>query len=269
MSSLAEETRAVFLDTTVQIARFVGTKQSKKEIRQKLIGALPLTGLVVRQEWKRRLLTDAKYVLGVLRQKNLSYAETLQHINRKLTSNRFLGRKLSICLDLLATGLGSEASDAGERLENYLIMLLEDGLSLFDVTAELVRTSNCGCALQDILIDHSGTYNLGPLKCSSAGSCGVSKLFDLNHDSLRSILREVKALPEKEKTDELASAELLIERYLNGEVEITSESPCLRYGDITISLESKGIQKFFTANVRESTTLCAAMNQKMLVFSVS
>jgi hypothetical protein len=54
----------VFLDTSIQIARLVHGPQTKSGIRQRLAQHDKVfTGLVVRQEFKRRLLKEAEYLL--------------------------------------------------------------------------------------------------------------------------------------------------------------------------------------------------------------
>jgi hypothetical protein len=57
---------AVFLDTSIQIARFVHGPETKRRIRERIDQYdLSITGEVVKQEFKRRLLKEAQYLLNL------------------------------------------------------------------------------------------------------------------------------------------------------------------------------------------------------------
>src|ERR1051326_6001106 len=59
--------RPVILDTSIQIARVVHGPKTKKRIRERLARhEQAVSSLVVRQEFKRRLLGEAEYLLRML-----------------------------------------------------------------------------------------------------------------------------------------------------------------------------------------------------------
>lgn len=125
---------AIFIDTSVQLLRFIGSKEIKTQIDGRLSGyGFSVTSLIVRQEFKRRFLTDVRYVRTALEKNGLDPTETLRYINAKLSSphNR---RKLSICLNILAsTGFnGHNFSDMGEKCHLMLSSWEDFGLDLFD-----------------------------------------------------------------------------------------------------------------------------------------
>ena len=81
----------VFLDTSIQIARLVHGPQTKAGIRQRLARhERVFTGLVVRQEFKRRLLKEAEYLLRLLHRQvcGLGTFQNLVHIHHKWRKSR-------------------------------------------------------------------------------------------------------------------------------------------------------------------------------------
>ena len=71
---------ALFIDTSIQIARIVHSPAIKRIIRKRLKKYDIITSsLVVRQEFKRRLLKEADYLLKQLHYRN-SFNEVMRHI---------------------------------------------------------------------------------------------------------------------------------------------------------------------------------------------
>ena len=88
----------VFLDTSIQIARHVHGPQTKEAINQRLARhSRQVTSLVVRQEFKRRLLKEAEYLLRLLHRYR-SFDEVNQHVIRLFGSWPGRVRKRNICL---------------------------------------------------------------------------------------------------------------------------------------------------------------------------
>ena len=88
----------VFLDTSIAIALFVHPSEIKAEIRSKLKAfQLRLTGLVVLQEFSRRLLKEAKYLLDQLSSKG-SYQKVLSHLQFLPPQSQ---RKFRICFSMM------------------------------------------------------------------------------------------------------------------------------------------------------------------------
>lgn len=261
---------AIFLDTTIQIARFLGPPDVKHKIKQQLCCAnLTVTSLVVRQEWKRRLLTDARYVLDILRRKRLDVGATLRQIKSKLQGPQN-ARKFSICLDIIASGFDgrNEITDAGERLENLCVMMLEDGLSLFDHDIHIIRDSGCGCASVDVTTNTLGQYEIGPRKCTTAPhGCGISEFFDAKKAEIANIAEYLRTIPTDSKSSEIDKAEALIDDWMQNAVTLTELSPCLSIGDLVIAIESSGIPIFYTSNIRESKHLTRSLKQNLVILN--
>src|SRR6185295_156793 len=90
----------LFLDTSIQIARHVHGPRTKAAIEQRLQHhSRVATSLVVRQEFKRRLLKEADYLLRLLFRYE-SFDEVHQHVIRLF--GPWHDRKRNICLQTLA-----------------------------------------------------------------------------------------------------------------------------------------------------------------------
>lgn len=250
---------AIFIDTSVQLLRFIGSSAIKAQIKGTLDGyGFTVTSLVVRQEFKRRFLTDVRYVRDALLKNRHDCGETLRYINNKLSSsvNR---RKLSICLDVFSTGSfnGHAMADPGGVFEMILNNWLEFGLDEFDGTiGHVVKRSGCGC----------GKLNrIGPRKCSTADNCEIDTFISslsTETSSLRDFLKSKTVFP---KTKEIIKAEQTLDDWLLLGKLPSSTNPCLTVGDMLIALESQGIPAFYTQNARESQHFCCAQEQTMIV----
>jgi len=250
---------AIFIDSSVQLLRFIGNSAVKAQIDRTLSGyGFTVTSLVVRQEFKRRFLTDVRYVRDALLKNNRDCGETLRHINRKL-GNPANRRKLSISLDVFATGSfkGHAIADAGEQFEMILNNWLDFGLDEFDSTVgHVVKFSGCGCGKLD---------RIGPKKCTTADNCEVDAFVDrlkTEAKGLREFLKSGTAFP---KTKEIIKAEETLDDWLLHGKLPSLTNPCLTVGDLIIALESLGIPAFYTQNARESQHFCCAQEQTMVV----
>lgn len=250
---------AIFIDTSVQLLRFIGSSAVKGQINQTLSGyGLTVTSLVVRQEFKRRFLTDVRYVRDALVKNHLDCGETLRYINRKLShpANR---RKLSISLDVFATGTfnGHNVADAGEQFKLLLDTWLDFGLEEFDSTVgHVIKRSGCGCGKLD---------RIGPKKCTTAANCEVDAFIDClktEAEGLREFLKSETIFP---KTSEISKAEKTLNDWLSDGKLPSTTNPCLTVGDMLIALESLGIPAFYTQNAKESQHFCCVQEQTMIV----
>ena len=250
---------AIFIDTSVQLLRFIGSSDVKAQINLRLSGhGFSVTSLVVRQEFKRRFLTDVRYVRIALEKNHFDPTETLRYVNAKLSRacNR---RKLSICLDILAsTGFnGHDFPDMGEKCHLILSRWEDFGLDLFDSSVgHVVKYSGCGCG---------ASTKLGPTKCSVIGTCRVNDFINARPHQAMGILDFLNSATSPAKTTEIKTAEATLDRWLNSGKLPDSDNPCLTVGDLIIALESFGIPAFYTQNARESQFFCSAQEQTMIV----
>ncbi|OWK45824.1 hypothetical protein FRUB_02155 [Fimbriiglobus ruber] len=230
-----------------------------------------VSGLVSRQEFKRRVLKDAKYLIDQLDTKG-GFEETFHYMNR-LRTNKFHSRRASICISLMAGVTGESDGDKADRLRAKLHRLLTTGTAMFDAWLDrLVKESGCECGRANVRQVHRRDrliYEVGPEECSKLpeGVCAVGKFSATQRERAKAVLDYLRALPDEKKTNELRE----IERYL-ADTESAPEmagkhDPCLKVGDLLIALESAaaGAKTFYTMNSRESLHLCRVLGQTLII----
>jgi hypothetical protein len=257
----------IFLDTSIAIARVVHGPGIKEKIKARLQDhGAAITSLVVKQEFKRRLLKEAQYLLNQLNDKG-SFARVLRHVSDVLPPQQ--GRKRNICLQTLETVFeGADDEELTERAKIYMRQLLRRGLSDLEGSVDHVMWES-GCACSSYPVEEKvpyKRYDFGPEKCSQvAGRCGIVAFFQNHANEARAILDWLRRLSTDVKSDELKRAEAFIEKALDNATSICSWDPCLKLGDLVIALESVGIGSFYTMNGKESQYLCGPLNQTLIV----
>lgn len=259
----------LFLDTSILIARHVHSAKTKERIKERLAQHEQiLTGLTARQEYKRRLLKEAEYLLRLLH-KYGSYDEIFHHVERLPTRFKKNERKKSICLKALRQVHGGSDAVLTDRLRLYLRSLLVQGLQRFDQSVDSVRSdSNCHCARVKIVEKQPlRKYELGPIRCSQQkkGSCGIVEFLVNRRAECEKLHAHLKALTPDRKTPEIEQTERFLERTLKQPDRATFDDPCLTVGDLIIALESVGLSHFFTLNSAESQHLCRPLDQTLIV----
>jgi hypothetical protein len=258
---------AIFLDTSIQIARFAHGPEIKAKINARIAEYdLPVSSEVVRLEFKRRFLKEAQYLLNQLNRLG-SYQRVNRHVIDVLPAAQ--NRKRNICLEMLGTILeGRSDADLTERAKRYLRTLIKFGLDDFEDTVKhIVRAAGCACARFPIKErKRAKDFDFGPEKCSSAGvSCGVVEFLGSRSAEIGRILDELRSIPSEEKTEELRRAEEFIGGFLSDPTSVPSYDPCLKVGDLLIALESVGFDTFYTLNVKESKHLARRLDQVLIV----
>jgi hypothetical protein len=256
----------IFLDTSIQIARFVHGPRTKRRIRDRLAAFnRTTTGLVARQEFRRRLLKEASYLLQLLETKD--YLEIRRHVQDVLPPQQT--RKRNICLDMLAeVDEQDDESDRTDRLRLYLKTLLRDGLDEFDEgVSEVLGDSRCACATQALKRRRNGrSWNLGTDKCSRlAQDCGIIDFIKSRGSQISVILDHLARLDASHKSEEIKRAEAFLRDVLANPANTPSKEPCLTVGDALLALESAGVETVYTMNAKESQHFCRALSQTMII----
>ena len=260
-------TNEIFLDTSIVIRRDLGTKEIKERIKERVSHYdACVTGLVVRQEYKRRLLAEAQYLLRQLHEKK-SLTELHDHVLNVLPPQQ--ERKRKIALGLIAKFFPTaEEPERTERFRRTLRTLLRIGLRQFDETFDRVLwDSGCSCAKFPVIekIPYK-RYDLGPTKCSkTGGACGIGDFFKSRETECKAILARLKELPPEKKSTQLKAIETGLEHVLKNPTTAPNLDPCLSVGDLVIALESNGIRTFYTLNSKESQHLSRALDQDLVI----
>ncbi len=256
----------VFVDTSVQIARFVHSKEIKERINARTSQYdVVVTSEIVKQEFKRRLLKEAQYLLNQLNRLG-SLEKVQRHVTDYLPPQQ--NRKRNICLDLLLTiSERSDDADLTERAKSYLSMLLRFGLDDFeDSVQHIERTAGCACARTPVVERRPyKDYDLGKDKCSKLAQCQITAFLIDRKDLTLRILDHLKSLGPDQKTEELQRAEQFLESVAEDSNNARLGDPCLKVGDLMIAMESAGVANFYTLNAKESKHLCRALDQTLVV----
>lgn len=258
----------IFLDTSIQIARKVHREEIRRSINARLRQHQEIiSGTVVRQEFKRRLLKEALYLLKQLDERN-SYEKVRRHVLDTLGKPHY--RKMKICLDLLVTI--DEEDDDGDLFDRTRLMLrdlIKNGIATAEAhLTKLNERSGCACAAQPILEKTPFLrYEFGTDKCSKLrDECGIRAFLDENRELLIRLHDYLASIAESDpsKTDELKSAQAFIRKYLDQPDGVEDDDPCLTVGDLLIALESAGCSTIYTMNLRESQHLARFLEQSMI-----
>ena len=227
---------------------------------------ISISSSVVRQEFKRRLLSEALYLLRQLN-KLKSYKQVLRHVTDVLP--RGWARKKQICLDILLTIHEASSDDElTERARRYMRTLLTQGLRTFDArTGSILPGVGCiGLACSVLEVRPYESYRFTPDRCSkAAGKCGVANFFAENADLSRRILEHLRSQPDCDKPGEIAEAERFLEVAIRDPLSLANSDPCSKVGDLLIALESKEIPTFYTINKKESKVLCPFFHQELIM----
>lgn len=257
----------LFVDTSIQIARKAHRPEIKASIAARLAQHKDVrSGLVVRQEFKRRLLKEAAYLLRQLEERN-SYEKVRRHVQGLQPQ---LLRKMKIGLDLLATV--DEADDDDDRSDRMRLMLrdlIANGVKVSEAHLSFVNmASGCACAKQPIIERKPFHYDFGSDKCSKYGDrCGVQGFLESNRPLLALIHKTIAELPSEgpdRRTGELARAMEFIGAFLNNPASVSERNPCLEVGDLLIALETVGSATMYTMNLAESRHLARILGQSLV-----
>jgi len=260
------EGSAIFLDTTIQIARFLREKKMKERIKERISGYhISVSSPVVQMEFKRRVLGDALYLLRVINNEG-SYSGARRVVENLPAAHR---RKEKICLAMLSE-IFEEADDVEltNRAKRYLRTLLKSGIQWFrNSVGHLVSGSACYWANYPILEKKPyQRYEMGGKRCSELnGLCPVVEFLKQKADVCARVLEFLRGIPAQHKTEDLLKAENFLLGLVDNPASGAENDPCLTVGDLIIALESDGIPHFYTMNYRDSQFLCNVLNQTLIV----
>ena len=140
----------VYLDTSILIGLFIHAPKIKIEIREKIgFYSFVLSGQIAEQEFIRRLLREADYLLHQLKRRK-TVAAVQRHL---LDLSTFQNRKFRICLQAITTvDEESNEEDKADRLKYFLEELLDGSLDeiRLNFVSSIVDDARCACAVHGI-----------------------------------------------------------------------------------------------------------------------
>jgi hypothetical protein len=259
----------IFLDTSIHIARFFQGPDIKEKIDTRIKEySKCVSSLVVKHEFKRRVLKEALYLLTTF-ERFQSYQKVRRWIEDNLPAQQ--GRKRNICLNLLSTigeidGENETDIEISERAVVYLRALLKYGISTFENSIdEIITDSQCACAKQ-VIIYRKDEPSFGLEKCSKISTeCGVLAFLTSSTELMLSIKQEIESLEVSTRSEELKRILQFIVVATEDPASIRKFDPCLTVGDLLIAIESKNIKTFYTLNEKESRTICKSLKQRLII----
>lgn len=219
----------LFLETTVQIDRVIGTDARRRAIRASTRNRPLCTSGHVLGEFNRTLIRDAIIFRDLLRT-----SPDVGDAVKRLPS--FIPRRTKRTVDLLASlGFDNDKQLTLERLEMFIEWRGHD--HFWDSIAD--HTSEVGCVLQSWTSepDGNGDYDLDGLKClkNRPPSCKVMPFIERNREALESLVASGK----QSNRDNVVSAANAFEGILAGDdVPYGEKSNCYRISDTLIALEA-------------------------------
>lgn len=257
---------AVFPDTSIHIARFLRESQMKEAINRRLaFYDIVISSPVVIQEFKRRVIHEAVYLMNLLNTKG-SYEKVKRHVLNVLPEQQ--NRKRNICLNTLEEIFRTGADDAEltERAKCYLRTLIKFGVKkLRTQIGHIVGGTGCylsTCTVKEIMpYKH---YELGSKKCSNVSKqCPIVSFLKEKGELCKQLLQCLSITSNKSK--ELESAVIFLQDFLLNSDLVHQNDPCYTVGDLLIAIESHGIPDFYTMNYKESNVYCNFLGQKLIV----
>ena len=257
---------AVFTDTSILISRLLSGHEMREAIEKRLaLYDMTVSSSVVVQEFKRRVLNEAVYLMEKLNRK--SYQEVLRDVISVLKASRRWKGKREICLEILQTIF--EEADGLEltaRAKQYLRTLIKHGT--FFLKKELGHVVvGTGCFLSSYPIKEKKPYvryDLGETKCSKVHSlCPVIDYLRENIELCKKLLKRLSSLPDK--TIELEKAYEFLKKFIANPDTTPQMDPCLSVGDLLIALESHTVPDFYTKDKKESPFFCKVLKQNLII----
>lgn len=246
---------AIFLETTIQIARVVHSEGIKQRIKETISKyTLRVSSPVVKQEYKRRLLEEVQWCLNQLNdpRRPMTFEELFRHVTDFIPVQQ--DRKKKICTQICHTVLpATQRGDLTERARRHFRTLLRTGMALFERDiGHIVNGSGCACADHPVIEDKAyKRYDFGPDECTKCRDrCGVAEFLTDQSRLVSTILEGIASLPKSKKVKadgkltELGQIESFLNRLTRDAEDPCGMNPCLTVGDLLIALESENIPDF-------------------------
>ena len=255
---------AIFTDTSIEIARLLREPEMKKAIEQRLASYdITVSSPVVIQEFKRRVITEAVYLINLLNAKG-SYEKVKRHVTNVLPAQ--WNRKRQICLGMLDEIFENKDDvELTERAKRYLRTLTKYGISLLKRNiGHIVSGSGCYLSTYPVKEKKPYKYDLGKKRCSEVYSlCPVADFLKEKLELCKRLLKSLSSLPNK--TKELENACDFLQNFIVNTDIVHQKDPCLSVGDLLIALESYSIPNFYTMNYKESKVFCDILDQNLII----
>lgn len=258
---------AIFPDTSIHIARLLREPEMKKIIEQRLASYdLVVSSSVVVQEFKRRILPEAIYLINQLNNRG-SYQKVKRHVTHVLPE--IMKRKRQICLGMLEKifeDVGNvDDSELTERAKLYLHTLIKHGVKYFQSkVGHIIPGTNCYLSKLPVKVKQPYKYEPIETKCSNVYPlCPIVDFLKEKKELCKQFLEYLSNL--SNKTKELENTLEFLRGFVTNPDIVHEKDPCYCVGDLLVALESHNIPDFYTMNYKESKFFCDVLEQDLIV----
>lgn len=222
----------LFLETTIQVDRIIGTQDRRDAIRHNIRDRRLCTSGHVLGEYNRTLVRNAVTFRDLLRS-SPDVADAVARLSRYAP----VGRKFHRTMTLLAyLGFDADKKNTLDRLEMFIEWRAHD---LFWESIDRSACPNqigCGIASWQGEQDSAGQYDTAAIKCLKANppQCRVEDFIHGNRDALEQFVSVAK----NHSNGDVARAASAFEAILAGTATPFGERSCYPISDTLIVLES-------------------------------
>ncbi len=230
----------LFLETTIQIERVIGTSQRRQTIRHNLEGRRLCTSGYVLAEYNRTLIKDAITFYDIL----LTSPTVEEAVTRSAKYAR--SRKFPRMMLLLASlGFDGDKQRTLERLEAFIE---------WRAHAHFFESMDVSCYCDEIMCDirqwrpsfQETMYDTSALECLKGGqpTCSVQRFIDSHIDTLKNFISKGSG-HEREGVDNAAKA---FQKVIVDKQTPFNERFCYKLGDTLIILEASDESNIYSSD---------------------
>lgn len=253
MYEVSSTQKSLFLETTIQIERVIGTLERRQTIRRNIDGCRLCTSGYVLAEYNRTLVRDAITFRDILLT-SPSVGDAIQR-STKYSRTRKFPRMMSLLAHL---GIDNNRQRTLERLEDFIEWRAHD--HFWESIDQECSVDKVRCAHREWQAEQqeTGTYDIDSLRCLKASppTCGVVDFVEMNRSALEQFISAAHACP---RTNVLKAAELL-DAILDGTESPLGMQNCYTISDTLIVLEAPSETEVYSTD-GDVHTICEILGK--------
>lgn len=231
MCGVSSTQKALFLETTIQVERVIGTLERRQTIRHNIDGCSLCTSGHVLAEYNRTLIRDAITFRDILRT-SPSVGEAVLR-STKYSRTRKFPRMISLLAHL---GIDNNKQHTLERLEDFIEWRALD--HFWESIDQECSVDEVRCAHREWQAEQqeTGAYDIDGLRCLKASPpiCGVADFIKINRTALEQFASAARSC----SRSNVHEAAKLFDAILNGTESPFGMQNCYTISDTLIVLEA-------------------------------
>jgi len=268
---MQRQKRKIFLETSIQIERILGSFKRREQIRENLVDATVFTSSYVFMEFRRAVLQAVAHVLTLVRQiqydgENVIDLSELMRMVAMGRSIRFSVRTIQRVILVLSYIFSAFPTSfvESDTLIDYLELQLNWRLKelFFEGVSEYIIHTDCDLVRPNIPI---GDYVQNRLSCNAKNAtCTLVAFLSQYQDKLRAMEQVLTAASD----DEINPRTLTALKRINSNVtKALGERTCWSLGDVIIALETPDDVYIYTTD-RHFDLICSVLGKQRFIESI-